>query len=412
MSEEILNFIDLGLPNTIVECLNDIKITTPTDIQRKAIPFVLNGKDIIASSQTGTGKTFAFLLPILSKLLENKDVKCLIIEPTRELAQQVLNNIKILFKKQKLISYTLLIGGESVLRQDEQLRRFNPRVIIGTPGRIIDHLTRKTLSLKLCKYLVLDETDRMFDMGFYEQLEKIFEHIPEDKQTLMFSATFPKEIEELAIKHLNNPEKIFVQKDNQSNVVADNLTQEVVNIKDIGEKYKILLEQLISREGTIIVFFQRKIDVDYFGRKLQDDGITTCKIHGDLRQKTRERTINDFKNGRYRILLGTDIVARGLDVPHVKYVINYDIPEDPEEYIHRIGRTARAGENGTAVTFLTNNYNDIKKWENIQFLLHPELKKNNHEFNKNNYRINRKRNTCRNMFSHKRKIFNIRNKIK
>jgi superfamily II DNA/RNA helicase len=228
----------------------------------------------------------------------------------------------------------------------------------------------------------------------------------------MFSATFPKEIEELAIKHLNNPEKIFVQKDNQSNVVADNLTQEVVNIKDIGEKYKILLEQLISREGTIIVFFQRKIDVDYFGRKLHDDGIITCKIHGDLRQKTRERTINDFKNGRYRILLGTDIVARGLDVPHVKYVINYDIPEDPEEYIHRIGRTARAGENGTAVTFLTNNYKDIKKWENIQFLLHPELKKNNHEFNKNNYRINRKRNTCRNMFSHKRKIFNIRNKIK
>ena len=199
------DFSELGLPKVIIACLNKLKITIPTKIQQETIPLALEGKDIIASSQTGTGKTFAFLLPIITKLIQNKDEKCLIVEPTRELAQQVLNNLKNILSNKIFIKYTLLIGGESYFRQNKDLK-YNPTIIIGTPGRIIDHLHRETLTLGKCKYLVLDETDRMFDMGFYEQLEEIFKYIPQEKQTLMFSATFPQEIENLAIKHLKTPD--------------------------------------------------------------------------------------------------------------------------------------------------------------------------------------------------------------
>ena len=344
------DFSELGLPKVIIECLNKLKITIPTKIQQETIPLALEGKDIIASSQTGTGKTFAFLLPIITKLIQNKDEKCLIVEPTRELAQQVLNNLKNILSNKIFIKYTLLIGGESYFRQNKDLK-YNPTIIIGTPGRIIDHLHRETLILGKCKYLVLDETDRMFDMGFYEQLEEIFKYIP--------------------LKHLKIPEKIFVQTNNKTNTIADNLEQKIIEIKQ-NEKYSELKKQLNISEGTVIVFMQRKVDVDYYFKKLTAEGFEVCMIHGGLRQRVRERTIKNFRNGKFRILLGTDVVARGLDVPHVKYVINYDLPEDPEEYIHRIGRTARAGECGTAITFLTEKNKYL--WNNIQILLHPELK--------------------------------------
>ena len=366
------NFNELGISKAIIGCLDKLKITIPTKIQQETIPLALAGKDILASSQTGTGKTLAFLLPIITKLIQNKDEKCLIVEPTRELAQQLLNNVKNILNKKLFIRYILLIGGESYFKQNKELK-CNPTIIIGTPGRIIDHLHRETLNLQKCKYLVLDETDRMFDMGFYEQLEEIFKYVPQERQTLMFSATFPREIENLAVKHLKTPEKIFVQTKNQPNTVADNLEQKVIEIKQ-NEKYQELLKQLKICEGTVIVFMQRKIDVDYYFKQLIAEGFKVCMIHGDLRQRIRERTIKDFRSGKYRILVGTDVVARGLDVPHVKYVINYDLPEDPEEYIHRIGRTARAGKSGTAITFLTEKNKNL--WNNIQELLHPELKKN------------------------------------
>ena len=382
------DFSELGLPKVIIECLNKLKITIPTKIQQETIPLALEGKDIIASSQTGTGKTFAFLLPIITKLIQNKDEKCLIVEPTRELAQQVLNNLKNILNNKIFIKYTLLIGGESYFRQNKDLK-YNPTIIIGTPGRIIDHLHRETLTLGKCKYLVLDETDRMFDMGFYEQLEEIFKYIPQEKQTLMFSATFPQEIENLAIKHLKTPEKIFVQTNNKTNTIADNLEQKIIEIKQ-NEKYSELKKQLNISEGTVIVFMQRKVDVDYYFKKLTAEGFEVCMIHGGLRQRVRERTIKNFRNGKFRILLGTDVVARGLDVPHVKYVINYDLPEDPEEYIHRIGRTARAGECGTAITFLTEKNKYL--WNNIQILLHPELKE---KITSENYKNKRRQNTKR-----------------
>lgn len=394
------NFNELGLPKVIVECLNNLKITIPTKVQKAAIPLALEGKDIIASSQTGTGKTLAFLLPIITKLIQNKDEKCLIVEPTRELAQQVVNNLKNILNNKIFIRYILLIGGESYFKQNNNLK-YNPAIIIGTPGRIIDHLHRETLTLGKCKYLVLDETDRMFDMGFYEQLEEIFKYIPQERQTLMFSATYPREIENLAIKHLKNPEKIFVQTDNKTNAVADNLEQKIIEIKQ-NEKYSELINQLKICKGTIIVFMQRKIDVDFYFKKLKSEGFDVCMIHGDLRQRVRERTIKDFRNGKFRILLGTDVVARGLDVPHVKYVINYDLTEDPEEYIHRIGRTARAGESGTAITFLTEKNKYL--WDNIQILLHPELKE---KINNKSYKNKRRQNT-RKYFRYKRQKYNIK----
>ena len=366
-----MTFDEMNLKPEIKISLSRLKFTTPTDIQSKSIPIALEGKDIIGSAQTGTGKTLAFLLPIVSGLLDNKDGKALIVEPTRELAQQVLNNVRKLLDKDIFVKYVLLIGGEPFFPQIRNLKH-NPRLIIGTPGRIIDHIQREFLDLSQCKYLVLDETDRMFEMGFYEQLEKIFGAIPEERQTLMFSATFPKEVERLASQHMHNPERIFVQNNEQANVIADNLVQEEIRV-DSKSKYSELVNQLNQREGTVIVFVKTKADAEYIANKLFKDGFTACAMHGDLRQRTRERNIRDFRSGRYRIMVGTDVIARGLDVPHVKHVINYSIPLAPEDYIHRIGRTARAGADGYAVSFISDE--DKRPWQAIQEMLHPELKK-------------------------------------
>ena len=357
MNEEDIDitFKDLNVSDVLVANLTEHDIIKPTKIQQKAIPLILSGRDIIASSQTGTGKTFAFLLPVVTKLLNENDTQCLIIEPTRELAQQVLNNIKMLLSDTNSIKYVLLIGGEGYFYQDKYLKQF-PRIIIGTPGRIIDHLKRQTLKLSNCQYLVLDETDRMFDMGFYDQLEKIFTFLPEKKQTVMFSATFPREIQNLAEKHLINPEKIFVQQLENTVSVADNLTQEVLFLQH-KEKYGELVKQLNERQGNIVVFVNTQRDVEYIVHKLRENGFETCKIHGGLRQRQRERAIKLFREGRCRILVGTDVVARGIDIPTVMHVINYSLPEDPEEYIHRIGRTARAGQKGNAMNLVGGDRN-------------------------------------------------------
>ena len=378
MNEEDMNvedvnitFKDLNISDVLVNNLTKNSITRPTKIQRQTIPLILSGRDVIASSQTGTGKTFAFLLPIITKMLNDNNTQCLIIEPTRELAQQVLNNIKILLSDSNILKYVLLIGGEGYFYQDKYLKQ-NPRVTIGTPGRIIDHLKRQTLKLSNCHYLVLDETDRMFDMGFYEQLERIFACLPEKKQTVMFSATFPREIQTLAEKHLVTPEKIFVQTTKEANVVAENLTQEVLFLQH-KEKYDELVRQLNERQGNIIVFVNTQRDVEYISTKLRHNNLSVGKIHGGLRQRQRQRTIKLFKDGIYSVLLGTDVIARGIDIPTVMHVINYSLPENPEEYIHRIGRTARAGQKGKALSLVEEK--DKILWQRIQELLHPELKK-------------------------------------
>lgn len=404
-------FSDLDIPEPLLNSLNINEFITPTEIQEKTIPLGLQGKDIIGSAQTGTGKTLAFLIPTIKNLLENKDHKAIIIEPTRELAQQVLDVAISLCKHGLGIRSTLLIGGESHSQQIRNLKN-NTRIVIGTPGRIIDHLEKKTLDLSDCHTLILDETDRMFDMGFYIQLESILKYIPTERQTLMFSATFPKEVEEMAAKQLKNPERVFVQPPQDPNALSKDLIQTTVNVKE-EEKYDELLKQINEREGSIIVFVKTKKGVDALSRKLLRDKIRCCSIHGDLHQRTREKIIDKFRNKKSRILIGTDVVARGLDIPHVMHVINYDVPLAPEDYIHRVGRTARNGASGCAVTFLTPN--DDKSWDAIQCLLDPTRKSKFHGskrrfvdktgFNKFGNRINKfghKRFKSRGGFSRKR----------
>jgi superfamily II DNA/RNA helicase len=367
-------FSDLDIPEPLLNSLNVNNFINPTEIQEKTIPLGLQGKDIIGSAQTGTGKTLAFLIPTIKNLLENKDHKAIIIEPTRELAQQVLDVAISLCKHGLGIRSTLLIGGESHTQQIKNLKN-NTRIIIGTPGRIIDHLEKKTLDLSDCHTLILDETDRMFDMGFYIQLESILKYIPSERQTLMFSATFPKEVEEMAAKQLKNPERVFVQPPQDPNALSKDLIQTTVNVKE-EEKYDELLKQINEREGSIIVFVKTKKGVDALSRKLLRDKIRCCSIHGDLHQRTREKIIDKFRNKKSRILIGTDVVARGLDIPHIMHVINYDVPLAPEDYVHRVGRTARNGASGCAVTFLTPN--DDKSWDAIQCLLDPTRKSKFH----------------------------------
>ncbi len=363
-------FSDLDIPEPLLNSLNANEFINPTEIQEKTIPLGLQGKDIIGSAQTGTGKTLAFLIPTIKNLLENKDSKAIIIEPTRELAQQVLDVAISLCKHGLGIRSTLLIGGESHFFQIKNLKN-NTRIVIGTPGRIIDHLDRKTLDLSNCHTLILDETDRMFDMGFYIQLESIFKYLPSERQTLMFSATFPKEVEAMAAKQLKNPERVFVQPPQDPNALSKDLIQTTVNVKE-EEKYDELLKQINEREGSIIVFVKTKKGVDALSRKLLRDKIRCCSIHGDLHQRTREKIIDKFRNKKSRILIGTDVIARGLDIPHVMHVINYDVPLAPEDYVHRVGRTARNGASGCAVTFLTPN--DDKSWDAIQCILDPSKK--------------------------------------
>lgn len=358
------NFYNLGLSPILKTALDANKFITPTPIQEKTIPLALEGRDIMGSAQTGTGKTLAFLIPLIEHLIKESDSTGLILAPTRELAQQVVEGARKLLGFKSAIRTALLIGGESYTKQLSQLRS-NPRIIVGTPGRIIDHQKRGTLSLRSCSFLVLDETDRMFDMGFGIQIEEIIKKVPSDRQTLMFSATFPKKIERLAEQHMRSPERISVA---SIQTISPKLKQETRHVKE-SEKYGVLLDELQKRDGSIIVFVGRKGDADKIADKLCDLDFQAAAIHGDLRQQKRERVMSAFRKGRHRIMIATDVAARGLDVPSIQHVINYDLPHAPEDFIHRIGRTARAGAEGSALSFISGQ--DKKRWNAIQRVLDP-----------------------------------------
>ena len=355
-------FSDFNLTSPILTALKNLNLSEPTPIQSLAIPLALEGRDLLGTAQTGTGKTFAFGIPLVNHLALNKESGALILTPTRELALQVLTALKSLTSKDNLLDAALLIGGDPIQKQLKQLKK--ARLVVGTPGRMKDHLKRKSLNLKQFEFLVLDETDRMLDMGFLEDIKAIIEKLP-NHQTLLFSATLPKNISDLAQKFLNKPERINAGKENSPII---NIKQEVRNISQ-KEKYDQLKIELLERTGSIVLFVKTKRSADKIALQLRKDKLNAEAIHGDLRQIKREKVLMKFRKNQFQILVATDVAARGLDIPLIEHVINYDIPQNPEDYIHRIGRTARAGAKGSALTFLTPA--DQKNWYLIEKLLNP-----------------------------------------
>lgn len=358
------SFSELNLPPALRASLEAMNFTTPTPVQAAAVPFALQGRDILATAMTGSGKTGAFGIPMIARLLSNPRGTAMVMTPTRELAMQVEKVIKQMLGQYATIKSALLIGGESMPNQQAQLRA-RPRIIVGTPGRIIDHLQRGFLMLHDCTFLVLDEMDRMLDMGFEDQILQIMKYMPMQRQTLLFSATLPPQILKIAEKYQKTPERIEI---GEVNKAAENIAQVEIHLTP-EEKYPTLVNELKAREGTVIIFVRSKFGTEKLAAKLKKSGFTADAIHGDLDQKHRAKVLQAFRDKTHRILVATDIASRGLDIPHIEHVINFDLPQAPEDFIHRIGRTARAGADGAALSFITHE--DGLKWRAIQKLINP-----------------------------------------
>ncbi len=355
-------FSDLSISLLVLDAIKKLKLIKPTPIQKISIPLALEGNDILGTAQTGTGKTYAFGIPLINHLTLNKDSYAIILTPTRELALQVSSALKDLTSMKNIIDIAVIIGGDSIQKQLKQLKK--ARLVVGTPGRIHDHIRRKSLKLSKFNFLVLDETDRMLDMGFVDEIKSIIEKLP-SHQTLLFSATLPKKISDIAKNFMTNPQRVNV---GEENTPLTNIKQEIKNVNQ-KEKFEHLKLELLEINGSVVLFVKTKRSADKIALKLRKDKFNAEAIHGDLRQSKREKVILKFRKNRFQILVATDVAARGLDIPHIEHVINYDIPQNPEDYIHRIGRTARAGAKGRALTFLTDG--DKKNWNAIGKLINP-----------------------------------------
>ncbi|OIO55640.1 hypothetical protein AUJ46_00790 [Candidatus Peregrinibacteria bacterium CG1_02_54_53] len=340
------SFLALGIAPQILEILASRNFTTPTPIQQQSILPGIEGKDIVGIAQTGTGKTFAFGIPMVQRLAQ-KPGRGLVVVPTRELALQVDESLRT-FAPQLNIRTAVLIGGASMYQQKEMIRR-NPRIVIATPGRLNDHLKQGTITLKEVNILVLDEADRMLDMGFRPQIEAIFKHVPRERQTMLFSATMPSEIMKLANAHMKLPIRIEVA---PSGTTAQGILQELFIVQKM-EKPALLETLLNEHRGSILVFSRTKHGAKKITRSLRALGHAAAEIHANRTLNQRREALQGFKTGKYRILVATDIAARGIDVTGIEVVINFDLPDDPNDYVHRIGRTARAGREGRAISFAT-----------------------------------------------------------
>ncbi|MBB3909478.1 DEAD/DEAH box helicase [Sphingomonas desiccabilis] len=360
-----MNFADLGLSDELLRAVTEAGYTEPTPIQASAIPPVLMMRDLIGIAQTGTGKTAGFVLPMIDILAHGRSrarmPRSLILEPTRELAAQVAENFEKYGKYHKL-SMALLIGGVSMGDQIKALEK-GVDVLIATPGRLMDLFSRGNILLTGCNLLVIDEADRMLDMGFIPDIEEICTKLPKQRQTLLFSATMPPPIKKLADKFLENPKTIEVARPATTNT---NITQRVVHVS--AAKKRDVLRRLLSSDEvrTAIVFSNRKTTVRELNKSLQRAGFRSAEIHGDMEQSARIAELDRFKNGDVNILVASDVAARGLDVKGVSHVFNYDAPWHPDDYVHRIGRTGRGGATGTAYTFVTPD--DAENIANIEKL--------------------------------------------
>lgn len=354
------NFDQLGLNERILRIISNLGLKIPTPIQAKAIPAALSGQDVIGIAQTGTGKTFAFGLPVIENLLKTSDSQAVILLPTRELAIQVEENLR----KLNMIGHfplAVLIGGENFDRQLYMIRR-GPRIVVATPGRLADHLKRRTLKLDKTSILVLDEADMMLDMGFLPQVEEIMTYLPQDRQTMLFSATMPAGIVKLAAKHLKAPVRIEVA---PAGTTAELVDQEIF-LLGREERFPELLDLLSSYRGTVLVFVRTRHGATKLAKKLQEVGQQAGEIHSNRSLNQRRQALVDFKSGVRRILVATDVAARGLDINDIELVVNYDLPDNSEDYVHRIGRTARAGKKGKAISFaMSSQRQEIRKIETL-----------------------------------------------
>lgn len=342
-------FQEMGISESIQRAITDMGFEEASPIQEKAIPVALTGKDIIGQAQTGTGKTAAFAIPILEKIdTSKKYVQAIAIAPTRELAIQVSEEINRLAKYTGITSLPIY-GGQSIDRQIKALKK-GPHIITGTPGRLLDHIKRKTLKLDRISVVVLDEADEMLDMGFLEDIERILKETPEDKQTLLFSATMPKPIQNLAERFMRDPELVKMKAKEVTSPTVEQIYYEV-NERD---KFEVLCRLLdVYNPELAVIFGRTKRRVDELSDALNKRGYLAEGLHGDLNQRQRDVVMNKFREGNIDILVATDVAARGIDVSGVTHVYNFDIPQDPESYVHRIGRTGRAGKTGLAITFAT-----------------------------------------------------------
>jgi ATP-dependent RNA helicase RhlE len=338
------SFYGLGIAPKLLEAIDKAKLTTPTPIQQQAIPVAIQGQDVVGIAQTGTGKTFAFGIPMIQRIAQTKGIG-LVIVPTRELAVQVDENLQKVGRFLQLRT-SVLIGGANMSMQIRSLKR-KPHIIVATPGRLIDHLEQKTVKLDAVSVLVLDEADRMFDMGFAPQINRIMREVPKEHQTLLFSATMPEEVMKIASRQMKLPTRIEIAR---AGTLADRVEQELFVVrKDM--KIRLLQALLTQYTGTVLVFTRTKFIAKKVTSSVLRMGHTAAEIHSNRSLAQRRKALDGFKSGAYRVLVATDIAARGIDVKDIELVINYDIPDNPDDYVHRIGRTGRAGSTGRAITF-------------------------------------------------------------
>lgn len=353
-----MKFSEIGLSASLLSTISEVGYDTPTPIQQKAIPSILAGSDIIGIAQTGTGKTAAFTWPVIEKLSSKSGrarmARALILSPTRELAQQTAENFKTYGKNHKL-THALLIGGASIAQQAKILTK-GADVLIATPGRLLDHADRGRLLLNAIEIFIVDEGDRMLDMGFIPSIQKIIKLLPLKKQTLLFSATMPSAIEKLAQKFMRDPVRVTVSQN--IGEVASTIKQVLV-WADEKDKADLLVNHLNKVDGTTIIFCNRKRDVDKVYKFLKTKKFEAKGLHGDMSQFQRNKVLDKFRNNNLPILVASNVAARGLDIANISYVINFDVPQQAEDYIHRIGRTGRAGRAGDAWTFATKKEVDF-----------------------------------------------------
>jgi ATP-dependent RNA helicase DeaD len=344
------SFQELGLSAEVLRALDENGFKDPFPIQELSIPLILKGMDVIGQAHTGTGKTAAFSLPILNNIKRNGPIQALILVPTRELAMQVTNEIR-KFSKYVGIRTLAVYGGQSMSLQITQLRK-GVQIVVATPGRLIDHVKRGTIQLEAAKFVILDEADRMLDMGFIDDIKFILFYVDEDRQTCLFSATIPPEISRLARDYMKNPHEVKL---NEEEISLDTIDQSYLIVEE-RQKFKHLCNFIKSRdEKQTIVFAATKQRTQRLAIELKQQGLRAITIHGDLSQKQRDDSMHRFRTGSEDILVATDIAARGIDVPAIGHVINYDIPDDPMIYFHRIGRTARAGGTGKAISLVSQD---------------------------------------------------------